>query len=184
MSVKREGVTEAGKLVLDPRRTAIVPMDFQNDIVKNVTEPIEVVKNATSVLKGARKAGIRIFHIQHRGGPYASEWPGADIVDPMKPEAGETLFVKTKAGPFSTTGLDVTLRENGIDTVVLMGVITSGCVLSAARWAADINYKFVVVSDACADRDAEVHRVLTEKVYPYRGTVVTSKEFVSAVCAS
>ena len=84
----------------------------------------------------------------------------------MAPAPGETVVTKTKPGAFSTTGLDIMLREMGVDTVILMGVATSGCVLSTIRWAVDINYKPFVVVDACSDPDPEVHRVLTEKVYP------------------
>jgi nicotinamidase-related amidase len=49
------------------------------------------------------------------------------------------------------------------------------------RWAADINYNLTVVSDACSDPDAEVHRVLTEKIYPRQGAVITADEFLRAV---
>ena len=92
------------------------------------------------------------------------------------------MITKTKAGSFSTTGLDVTLREKGIDTLILMGVATSGCVLSTARWATDINYKIVVVADACSDRDPEVHRVLTEKIFA-RG-MLTAQQFLQAAGAT
>jgi len=73
------------------------------------------------------------------------------------------------------------LREMGVDTLILMGVATSGCVLSTIRWAVDINYKPVVVGDACSDPDPEVHRVLTEKVYPRQGTVLTAQAFCQLV---
>jgi isochorismate hydrolase len=45
----------------------------------------------------------------------------------------------------------------------------------------DVNYKFIVVADACSDADPEVHRVLTEKVYPRQGTVVNTQEFLNAI---
>ena len=99
----------------------------------------------------------------------------------IAPQTGDRQLAKRRAGAFSTTALDVSLRELGRDTIVLMGVSTSGCVLSTVRWATDINYKIVVVSDGCADRDPEVHRVLTEKVFPRQATVVAAKEFLQAL---
>ena len=72
------------------------------------------------------------------------------------------------------------MREMGRDSLVLMGVSTAGCVLSTIRWAADINYKVAVVSDGCDDPDPEVHRVLTEKIYPRQGPVMTAQEFLQA----
>jgi isochorismate hydrolase len=44
-----------------------------------------------------------------------------------------------------------------------------------------MDYKLVVLSDACADRNEEVHRVLTEKVFPWQAAVVTTEEFLKAI---
>jgi nicotinamidase-related amidase len=86
-------------------------------------------------------------------------------------------------GPFSTTNLDAILRAKSIETLVLMGIRTSGVVLSTVRWAADIDYRLIVLSDCCADPDEEVHRVLIEKVLLFLGqaTIVTSQEFLKAL---
>ena len=73
------------------------------------------------------------------------------------------------------------LREMGKDTLILTGVAPSGCVLSTIRWAVDVNYQPIVVADACSDADPEVHRVLTEKVYPRQGTVLTTQGFLQLV---
>ena len=70
------------------------------------------------------------------------------------------------------------LRAANIDTLVLTGIATSGVVLSTLRQAADLDYRLVVLSDACLDSDAEVHRVLMEKVFPRQADVVTVNEWV------
>lgn len=57
------------------------------------------------------------------------------------------------------------LRANQIQHLVLTGVATSGVVLSTLREAADKDFQLTVLKDACADRDEEVHRILTEKVF-------------------
>ena len=168
---------------LDRDRTAVLIMDFQNDIVNNVAQdPQMVVQKAAQVLEGARQVGIPVIYVVHRGGRFEEPSAGAEIHPGVSPAPGERVISKTKAGPFSTTGLDIVLREMARDTLVLMGVATSGCVLSASRWAADINYKVLVVKDACDDRDPEVHRVLTEKIFARQG-VLTAEEFLRAVGA-
>ena len=73
------------------------------------------------------------------------------------------------------------LRASGIDTLVLTGLATSGVVLSTVRHAADADYRLVVVEDCCGDRDPEVHRVLTEKVFPRQATVTTAEGVVGAI---
>ena len=167
---------------IDAARTAVLIMDFQQRIIANVaTEPAAVVENAAKALAGARQAAIPVIYVVHRGGPFAEYAPDVELHEGVAPAEGELVITKVRPGPFSTTALDVTLREMGKDNLVIMGVATSGCVLSSVRWAVDINYSFIVLSDACSDGDPEVHRVLTEKVYPRQGTVMTTDEFLSAL---
>ena len=167
---------------IDVNRTAVLIMDFQQRIIANVaTEPVAVVENAARALAGARAAGIPVIYVVHRGGPFAEYAPDVELHEGVAPAEGELVITKVRPGPFSTTALDVTLREMGRDNLVIMGVATSGCVLSSVRWAVDINYSFTVLSDACSDGDPEVHRVLTEKVYPRQGTVMSTDEFLAAI---
>ena len=167
---------------IDAGRTAVLIMDFQQRIIANVaTEPAAVVENAAKALTGARQAGIPVIYVVHRGGPFAEYAPDVELHQGVAPAEGELVITKVRPGPFSTTALDVTLREMGKDNLVIMGVATSGCVLSSVRWAVDVNYSFIVLSDACSDGDPEVHRVLTEKVYPRQGTVMTTDEFLAAL---
>ncbi len=169
-------------LKIDRDKTAVVIMDFQQRIIaNNASDPENVVKQASAVLEGARKAGIPVIYVMHRGGPFAEYAPDVELHEGVAPADGEVVITKTRPGPFSTTNLDVALRERDIETIVIMGVSTSGCVLSCTRWAVDVNYKFIVVSDACSDGDPEVHRVLTEKVYPRMGTVVNTQELLNAI---
>ena len=167
---------------IDVAKSVVLIQDFQQRIINNfASEPEAVVRNAARALAGARQAGVPVIYVVHRGGPFAEYAPDVELHQGVAPAEGEMVITKTKPGPFSTTALDVTLREMGKDTLVVMGVATSGCVLSSVRWAVDVNYKFVVVSDACSDADPEVHRVLTEKVYPRQGTVMTTDQFLQAL---
>jgi nicotinamidase-related amidase len=59
---------------------------------------------------------------------------------------------------------------------VLAGIATSGVVLSTLREAADRDYQLIVLSDCCFDLDAEVHRVLMDKVFPRQAEVLTVEE--------
>jgi nicotinamidase-related amidase len=167
---------------IDTAKSVVLIQDFQQRIISNFAgEPEAVVRNAARALAGARQADVPVIYVVHRGGPFAEYAPDVELHQGVAPAEGEMVITKTKPGPFSTTALDVTLREMGRDTLVVMGVATSGCVLSSVRWAVDVNYKFVVVSDACSDADPEVHRVLTEKVYPRQGTVMTTDQFLQAL---
>ena len=114
-------------------------------------------------------------------GRFASNAPGSEVHTAVAPQDGDITVVKHRVSAFSGTDLDMILRAKDIDTLVLLGIATSGVVLSTLRHAADSDYRCIVLKDCCADRDAEVHRCLIEKVFPMQATVVTSEEFLTAI---
>jgi len=80
------------------------------------------------------------------------------------------VVTKRRVSAFTGSDLEVVLRADGMDRLVLAGIATSGVVLSTLRQAADLDYRLTVLADGCLDADPEVHRVLTEKVFPGRPT--------------
>jgi len=170
------------QLSFDRNKTAILIMDYQNRQLSNFSDAFrdELLAKANTVLAKARREDVPVIYIEVRRG---ERTPETEIHPAVTPPSGEILLTKSRVGPFSTTNLDEVLRKQGIETLVLMGVSTSGCILSTVRWAADIDYRLIVLSDCCADPDEEVHRVLMGKVFPWHGmaTVVTSLEFLQAL---
>jgi Isochorismatase family len=68
---------------------------------------------------------------------------GAAIHPAAAAREGEPIVVKHRISPFVGTDLETLLRANGIDTLVLAGVHTSGVVLSTVRHAGDLDYRLV-----------------------------------------
>jgi nicotinamidase-related amidase len=97
----------------------------------------------------------------------------AGIHPDVAPEPGDILVTKRRVSAFAGSDLDMVLRAGDIDHLVLTGIATSGVVLSTLRQAADLDFGLTVLADACLDADPEVHRVLTEKVFPYQADVTT-----------
>ena len=168
------------QLSFDRNKTAILIMDYQNRQLSNFSDAFrdELLAKANTVLAKARREGVPVIYVEVRRG---ERTPETEIHPAVTPPSGEIVVTKSRVGPFSTTNLDEVLRKQGIETLVLMGVSTSGCVLSAVRWAADIDYQLIVLSDCCADQDDEVHRVLMEKVLPRQAIVATSQDFLQAL---
>ena len=75
----------------------------------------------------------------------------------LPPAAGEPLIVKQYASAFFGTSLAATLHTAGVDTVVIAGVSTSGCIRATATDALNHGFRPQVVRDACADRTPELH---------------------------
>lgn len=90
----------------------------------------------------------------------------------LAPRPGDVVVTKRRVSAFAGSDLEVVLRAHGVDHLVLCGIATSGVVLSTLREAGDRDFALTVLHDACADADAEVHRVLLEKVFPRQADVV------------
>ena len=79
------------------------------------------------------------------------------IARPLKPAAEEPVVAKQYASAFFGTSLASTLHAQGVDTVVIAGVSTSGCVRASATDALGHGLRPQVVRDACADRTPALH---------------------------
>lgn len=108
-----------------------------------------------------------------RTGTSFAETDDATRIHPaLDVRAEDPVVVKKRVSAFAGSDLDVLLRSLGVTHLVLTGIATSGVVLSTLREAADRDYELTVLSDACLDADGEVHRVLTEKVFPRQAEVL------------
>ena len=187
------------KLVLDRAGTALVMMDFQNEILSGMAVPAreQLLANAAAVLKRARQLQLPVVHItvqfedgypevnmrnksfsgMKAAGRLKKGSAGAQIAAAVAPIEGEAVLAKCRVGAFSTTPLATLLGARNATHLVLAGYATSGCVLSTVRWAADMDYQLTVVADACADGDEDVHRVLMQKVFPRQAAVVNATAF-------
>jgi maleamate amidohydrolase len=75
----------------------------------------------------------------------------------LEPASGEPVVVKQYASAFFGTSLAATLHATGVDTVVVTGVSTSGCVRASATEALNHGFRPLVVRQACADRSPALH---------------------------
>jgi maleamate amidohydrolase len=83
--------------------------------------------------------------------------PRTDFPDSPRPQGEELVVTKQYASAFFGTTLASTLTAWGVDTVVLAGYSTSGCVRASATDALQHGFRPLVVRDAVADRDPSVH---------------------------
>jgi nicotinamidase-related amidase len=93
----------------------------------------------------------------------------------------EVVVGKHRVNALYGTALDLILRANTIDTLMILGYATSGVVLSTVRYAADLDYRLVVIEDCCADQEPDVHDFLTQRICPRQAEVVTSVEVIAAL---
>ena len=82
---------------------------------------------------------------------------GQRIIDELAPCDGDLIVKKYRSSGFWGTNLDMLLRSNGIQSVIITGITTEGCVESTARDALFNDYYVVIVEDCVASDDREQH---------------------------
>jgi nicotinamidase-related amidase len=98
-------------------------------------------------------------------------------IDPRLPvTAADRVFEKTHASTFHGTELDRWLQDAAVDTVIVTGFTTSGCVRASAVDALQYDYRTLVVSDAVGDRDAAAHAANLHDLALKYADVVTTDE--------
>ena len=103
-----------------------------------------------------------------------SEWVKVD--DRIRPRPSEQVVVKKYASAFFDTRLDMELRGLGVDTVVMAGCTTSGCIRASAVDSMQHGFHTVVVRDAVGDRAETPHEVNLFDIDAKYGDVVSSGE--------
>ena len=103
------------------------------------------------------------------------------IVEAVAPRDDEILILKQSYGAFNSTGIDTTLRNLGVDTIFVSGLVTNGCVEETATGAADRSYKTTIVEDACTTFDEHGHESTLIRFSTLFGRVMTTEEVVRAL---
>lgn len=86
------------------------------------------------------------------------EAPASHVVPALAPRPGELVIRKTQASAFFDTPLAACLVARGVDTLIVTGCTTSGCVRATVIDAMSSNYRTVVVTDCVGDRALDPHR--------------------------
>ena len=106
------------------------------------------------------------------------------ILNPIKPESDEIILSKTSTSAFNSTNLNYILRNLGIKTLVIGGVISSGCVELNVRDACDLGFDVIVVEDACAAWTDDIHQDAMHRLSVSYGVVTSSEEVISRLLST
>ena len=89
---------------------------------------------------------------------------GASVIDEFGPEESDIILEKRRFSAFLGTNLDISLKEMGIDTIVVTGIGTPVCVLTTALDGVAYDFKVIMLEDCCASFRPEDHEAIV-KVY-------------------
>lgn len=113
--------------------------------------------------------------------------PGSDaseFLPQVAPVGDEIVLNKTSSSPFTSTAIDYVLRNLAITHLVVVGVMTSGCIETTVRDAADRGYLVTLVSDACAARTTEMHEKALKALGALYTQIATTAELIGQLSSS
>lgn len=146
--------------------------------------PVVWTRVAYAADGGMRDAGL--FWLKSR---VLDVWRAGDArglggwVDGLAPREGEVVVEKRYPSAFFATDLATRLQVERVDTVVVCGVSTSGCVRASALDAMQYGYRPMVVGEACGDRSMEIHNANLFDLDAKYADVVTEEEAVEKLKA-
>jgi nicotinamidase-related amidase len=173
---------------------ALLVMDVQPDVVDPLPGADLLLNRIVEATTAARKRGILVVFVRvafRPGYPEINERnrvlhsiaqdatvlvdgsPGAALHPALSVQVGEPIITKKRTSAFAGSELELMLRSRAVTRLVVCGVVTSGVVLSTVREATDRDYELVVLADACADRDDEIHRFLMDRIFPRQADVLS-----------
>lgn len=182
---------------LNPKKTSLVIIDMLNDFVKEkgtlvVPAAQNLIPNQTRLLNESRELGVQVLYLTDNHQPDDHEfekWPphaivgtwGSKIIDELKPEDNIPVIPKRRYSGFFGTDLDLRLRERGVETIVLVGVLTDICVMYTSADASSRGYDVVIVSDATASTSENNHQFALQHMKEVLGLhIATTDEIIAA----
>ena len=167
---------------VDPAHAALLIIDVQNYCAAAKTGQSEsfseslrekVLPNIRRLQSACRRAGIEVVYsvienMTRDGRDRSLDYkisridvpPGswdAQVVDEIAPAEHEMIFRKTSSNVFISTNIDYVLRNLGVRSLIITGLMTDQCVETAVRDACDLGYLVTLVTDACTTSSVERH---------------------------
>jgi nicotinamidase-related amidase len=166
-------------IVIDLQNDAMRPDGKIAKAGNDVSAMVSLLPRCATFLDSARDLGVTVVHVRTltlaNGASDSPSWLrtkgavvneaefflegtwGAEICDEVAPFEGEVVVTKHRSSAFRGTDLDLVLRAAGLQTVVVIGEQTPGCVEATFRDAAYHDYYNVLVEDLVAAFDPEQH---------------------------
>ena len=158
-----------------------------------------IVPNIQKIIRRARECHIPVVFIRHAylpgykdGGILVHELFPSDIeangwidgtfdteiIEELKPEADDIIIKKNRYSAFYQTPLDMTLRNMGINTIIISGLYSNCCCESTARDAVYRDYRLYFMSDATAAIEDDLHEATLRTISTFFGKVLTTDEMI------
>ncbi|VVD92581.1 nicotinamidase like amidase [Pandoraea horticolens] len=185
-----DSAASALSMIISPAKTALLVMHYQTDIMALFPSVAPtLLANTRQLCDAARARSVDVYFAKIHFSPgYPEVSPlnrngqgikqlGLFVDDRISPELGqradEPLIVAHRASVFFGTDLQVRLSARGIDTLIMVGIASTGVMLSSIAYASDADFRLFTVKDCCYDPDQIVHDHLFSTAFDSRTTVLS-----------
>ncbi|MFW6141262.1 MAG: cysteine hydrolase family protein [Candidatus Saliniplasma sp.] len=147
-----------------------------------------IIPNIQKLLKNFRDSEMMIVFTKIRSGSSFNDRDQSDddsiedlddkegvILKEVMPTNDDIIITKNDPDIFSGTGLDQMLRENGINTLIMAGVLTNECVQASVLQEVENGYRVVLVEDSTAAFSEEIHEKAMD-IIEENSIIITSTE--------
>jgi ureidoacrylate peracid hydrolase len=191
---------QAQTLRLDPARAAVLVVDMVNEFLEpggRMVLPggLALVAPQRAVIDAARAAGAPVIWVRdaHRPQlrrdreflkrtPHCAEggW-GAEVIAALGARSDEIHVLKRRYSGFFQTDLDLTLKDCGVEQLVIFGVVTNICVRSTVHDAFFLGYEVAVPEDCCAATGPREQASTLYDIATHFGLVTSAAEVAAAL---
>ena len=196
---------------LNSSNTALLVVDVQNDFCHNQGffskyKPVtldhveQAISNLSVLIKNCRTFNLPIIFIRttHSDWTNSPAWLkrmdgaaenrricapdswGSNFYN-VAPKEGDCIVTKHRYSAFIGTDLDLILKSQGIEYILVTGVATNVCVESTARDGYHRDYNVILIEDCCGAFDKAEHAATLNNISKFFGTVTTAEELIAAL---
>lgn len=204
MSATEYASASTGLLLVDPYNDFLSEGGKVHGQAKAMIESVDLLKHLRAIVAAARSAGIRIFYVPHHRAlpsdfaswkhptPYqmgghqlqifaVNTWGGEWHPD-FVPRNTDVLIKEHWSSGFAGTDLDLHLKQNGIEKIILIGMLANTCLEATGRYGMELGYHVTLVRDATAAFSAEAMHAAHDVNGPtYAHAILTTAELLTAL---
>ncbi len=138
-------------------------------------------KDGSDLIPQWKKANEMAMNICGDPGLPYKDSHNSQIIDSIKPRDQDLVIIKNTSGVFTSTKLELFIKNMDIEQLFVVGVITNMCVEGAARTAAEYGFDVFMIDDACAAWSPEIHKNTLRSFQMLFGYVMTTDDVIKKI---
>jgi len=192
-------------LLVDSQNDFLSPEGKMHGAVKAVLEEHDMPNRLNMLIGACREHGVQVIHTPisfGEGCPEAGSSPygimapvaqsgafitgtwGAKVAEVLDQAESDIVIEKHRICAFEGSELESALRDRGIETLIVAGLLTDNCVEATIRIAYDKGFEVFAVTDATATLDPDKQKLTTEQSFPLFSKPITHTEALQMLASA